>query len=183
MNFEQTTDRLILRILSADDAEKVLQFYKDNAAIFEQFEPLIGNDFYSLEHQKNLLTYEYQEILKLHMLRFWIFEKDNPDRIIGTVSFHNISPNIYSSAQLGYKMDQHFWRKSYCYEAIKAGIRIVSGDIGIRRYEALVLPDNTPSICLLKKLGFHKEGLLVDKVFLQNRWRDHYLYGYIVPKM
>lgn len=67
MNFEQTTDRLILRILSADDAEKVLQFYKDNAAIFEQFEPLIGNDFYSLEHQKNLLTYEYQEILKLHM--------------------------------------------------------------------------------------------------------------------
>lgn len=110
MNLEQTTDRLILRILSADDAEKVLQFYKDNAAIFEQFEPLIGNDFYSLEHQKNLLTYEYQEILKLHMLRFWIFEKDNPDRIIGTVSFHNISPNIYSSAQLGYKMDQHFWR-------------------------------------------------------------------------
>ena len=100
MNLEQTTDRLILRILSADDAEKVLQFYKDNAAIFEQFEPLIGNDFYSLEHQKNLLTYEYQEILKLHMLRFWIFEKDNPDRIIGTVSFHNISPNIYSSAQL-----------------------------------------------------------------------------------
>ena len=103
MNLEQTTDRLILRILSADDAEKVLQFYKDNAAIFEQFEPLVGNDFYSLEHQKNLLTYEYQEILKLHMLRFWIFEKDNPDRIIGTVSFHNISPNIYSSAQLGYK--------------------------------------------------------------------------------
>ena len=41
MNLEQTTDRLILRILSADDAEKVLQFYKDNAAIFEQFEPLI----------------------------------------------------------------------------------------------------------------------------------------------
>ena len=156
MNLEQTTDRLILRILSADDAEKVLQFYKDNAAIFEQFEPLIGNDFYSLEHQKNLLTYEYQEILKLHMLRFWIFEKDNPDRIIGTVSFHNISPNIYSTAQLGYKMDQHFWRKGYCYEAIKAGIRIVSGDIGIRRYEALVLPDNTPSICILKKLGFHK---------------------------
>ncbi len=39
MNLEQTTDRLILRILSADDAEKVLQFYKDNAAIFEQFEP------------------------------------------------------------------------------------------------------------------------------------------------
>ena len=45
MNLEQTTDRLILRILSADDAEKVLQFYKDNAAIFEQFEPLVGNDF------------------------------------------------------------------------------------------------------------------------------------------
>ena len=182
MKFEQTTDRLILRILPADYAHQVLQFYKNNAGIFEQYEPFIDENFYTLEHQKHILTYEYGEILKLHMLRFWIYEKEHPDEIIGTISFHDISPNIYASAQLGYKMDQYHMRKGYCYEAIATGMHLLSNDIGIRRYEALVLPDNTPSIRLLEKIGFRQEGLLKDKVFLQNKWRDHYLYGYIVPQ-
>ena len=78
-------------------------------------------------------------------------------------------------------MDQYHLRKGYCYEAIATGMHLLSNDIGIRRYEALVLPDNTPSIRLLEKIGFRQEGLLKDKVFLQNKWRDHYLYGYIVP--
>ena len=82
---------------------QVLQFYKNNAGIFEQYEPFIDENFYTLEHQKHILTYEYGEILKLHMLRFWIYEKEHPDEIIGTISFHDISPNIYASAQLGYK--------------------------------------------------------------------------------
>ena len=64
MIFEQETDRLILRILTADAAEQTLRFYQDNAAIFEKYEPIIGDNFYSLEHQQNLLAYEYQEMLK-----------------------------------------------------------------------------------------------------------------------
>ena len=179
MIFEQETDRLILRILTADAAEQTLRFYQDNAAIFEKYEPIIGDNFYSLEHQQNLLAYEYQEILKLHMIRFWLFEKGHPNQIIGTISFHNIAPNIFSSAQIGYKMDARYWRRGYCYEALSSGIRFVTHDIGIRRYEALVLPENVPSICLLEKLHFTREGLLRDKVYLQDQWRDHYLYALI----
>ena len=48
MKFEQTTDRLILRILPADYAHQVLQFYKNNAGIFEQYEPFIDENFYTL---------------------------------------------------------------------------------------------------------------------------------------
>ena len=70
MKFEQTTDHLILRILPADHAHQVLQFYKKQCWYFEQYEPFIDENFYTLEHQKHILTYEYGEILKLHMLRF-----------------------------------------------------------------------------------------------------------------
>lgn len=180
MIFEQETDRLLLRILTIDDAPKALAFYQDNAATFEQYEPLVGENFYSLTHQQNLLAYEYQEMLKLRMLRFWLFEKEHPEKIIGTISFHNISPDIYSSTQVGYKMDAHYLRHGYCYEALSYGISFVAREIGIRRFEALVLPDNTPSIRLLEKCNFHREGLLRDKVLLQGEWKDHYLYALIV---
>ncbi len=179
MNFEQETDRLVLRVLTSEDAKKSLDFYKKNARDFEKYEPILGDNFYSLSYQKNLLNYEYQEILKLHMLRFWIFEKEHPEKIIGTVSYHNITPNIYSSARLGYKIDRDFRRKGYAYEAISNTMKFVSKDIGIRRYEALVLPENEASIGLLTKLGFAREGLLKDKVYLNDQWRDHFLYAYI----
>ena len=72
MKFEQTTDRLILRILPADYAYQVLQFYKNNAGIFEQYEPFIDENFYTLEHQKHILTYEYGEILKRDIPKFML---------------------------------------------------------------------------------------------------------------
>ncbi len=180
MNFEQETTRLIMRVLTPDEADKALTFYKNNAPIFEKYEPIISDNFYSLEHQRHLLAHEFEETLKLHMVRFWLFKKEDPSTIIGTISFHGITPDIFASTQVGYKIDPKFWRQGYCYEALVCGIRLLSKEIGIRRFEALVLPTNTPSISLLEKLGFQQEGLLKDKVYLQEKWRDHYLYGLII---
>lgn len=179
MHLEQETPRLYMRVLTKEYAPQVLDFYKNNAEVFEQYEPIVGDDFYSLRHHEQLLQHEYNEIIKLRMLRFWLFEKNHPNKIIGTICFHNITPDIFSSASVGYKMDADFRRQGYCYEALASGLQLVSQEIGIRRFEALVLPENAPSICLLEKIGFCREGLLKDKVFLQNQWRDHYLYSFI----
>lgn len=182
MKLDLETSRLKLRILNSTDAPKTLAFYQKNAAVFEQYEPIIGDSFYSISHQEHLLAFEFEHMLQLNMLRFWIFEKEHPDTIIGTVSFHNITANVFSSTQVGYKMDCDYQRRGYCYEALTAAIHMISTDIGIRRYEALVLPENTPSICLLNKLGFKREGLLKEKIFLNHRWRDHYIYALILSE-
>lgn len=183
MYFEQETPRLFLRVLTPDSAPAVLEFYKRNASIFEKYEPIGGEAFYTTEHHKKVLEHEYQEILNLHMLRFWIFEKEHPDTIVGTVCFRNITPSSYASTLVGYKMDQRVWRKGYCYEALCCSIGLISREIGIHRFEALVLPENLPSIRLLEKLGFQREGILKNKVFLQGKWQDHYLYGLISQKV
>lgn len=62
-------------------------------------------------------------------------------------------------------MDQYHLRKGYCYEAIATGMHLLSNDIGIRRYEALVLPDNTPSIRLLEKSVFGRKVYSKTKYF------------------
>jgi len=108
MRFQITTNRLILKVLTPEFAPIVLDFYSRNSDIFEQYEPMLGENFYSLEHQKTLLSYEYKSALKLSNVRYFIFEKSNPNRVIGTLSYRNIVQPIYSSCTVGYKMDQEY---------------------------------------------------------------------------
>ncbi len=179
MKYEVNTDRLVLKILNSDFAPLVLDFYKRNKDIFERYEPVIGDDFYTLTHQQKVLDFEYKNILKLSMIRYWIFEKSNPNHIIGTVSYRNIMRPIYESCTIGYKMDRNFINKGYCSEAISATLPLITKELGIHRFEALILPDNNPSIHMVEKLGFKYEGLLRDKIIINGERLDHCMYSYL----
>lgn len=179
MKFEIETERLSLRVLSKQQAEKVLEFYCRNRDIFEKYEPVIGNDFYTISHQRKILDFEYQNIMKLSMLRYWIFEKNNPDQVIGTISFRNIVRPIYESCTVGYKMDRDYINRGYCTEALNATIPVLAHELGIHRFEALILPDNEPSIHMIEKLGFKYEGILRDKIIIGGERLDHCMFAYL----
>ncbi len=179
MKFEINTERLTLKVLGKESAPLVLDFYKKNKDVFEKYEPIFGNDFYTLEHQRKILDFEHNNILKLSMLRYWIFEKDNPKQIIGTLSYRNIVRPIYESCTLGYKMDVDFHNRGYCTEAITATIPLLAKELGIHRFEALILPDNAPSIHMLEKIGFKFEGVLHDKIIINGKRLDHCMYAYL----
>ncbi len=179
MKFEISTEHLTLRVITKQNADQVLDFYLRNREIFEKYEPVFGDDFYTIEHQRKILDFEYQNILKLSMLRYWIYEKDNPCQIIGTVSYRNIVKPIYESCTIGYKMDKDFINRGYCSEAIKNTIPLLAKEMGIHRFEALILPDNAPSIHMVEKLGFQKEGVLRDKIIIGGKRLDHCMYSYL----
>ncbi|MCR5196273.1 MAG: GNAT family N-acetyltransferase [Pseudobutyrivibrio sp.] len=179
MKFEVNTPNLTLKVLDKNSADLVLDFYNRNGKVFEKYEPLLGENFYTLAHQRKLLEFEQQNILKLFMIRYWIFEKDNPNRIIGTLSYRNIVRPIYESCIIGYKMDQEFTNRGYCSEAIKHTIPIITSEYGIHRIEALIMPDNAPSIHMVEKLGFKYEGLLHDKIVINGERLDHCMYAYL----
>lgn len=179
MKFVVNTERLTLKILGSESAAIILDFYARNKDIFEKYEPVIGDDFYSLNHQKKILEFEHKNILKMSMIRYWIFEKDNPNKVVGTVSYRNIVRPIYESCTIGYKMDRDFMNKGYCSEAIKATLPIISDELGIHRFEALILPDNNPSIHMVEKLGFKFEGVLRDKIIIGGERLDHCMYSYL----
>lgn len=179
MKFEVTTDRLVLKVLGSEAASMVLSFYQRNRDIFEKYEPIAGDDFYTISHQKKILEFEHKNILKLLMIRYWIFDKNNPTEIIGTVSYRNIVRPIYESCTIGYKMDRNHVNKGYCSEAIKATIPLIAKELGIHRFEALILPDNNPSIHMVEKLGFKYEGILRDKIIINGERLDHCMYAYL----
>ena len=179
MNTKYETDSMTLRICNRKDAPMVLDFYKRNLEDFAKYEPLSFPSATQLRFHEDVLQYEYDAFIKGQMMRFYLFEKNNPLRIIGTASYRNITGTYYSCCQLGYKMDAEYRRKGYMHEALELGNELMFREMSLHRIEAIVMPDNTPSMKLLEGLGFEQEGLLRDKIYLNGCWQDHYMYAKI----
>jgi ribosomal-protein-alanine N-acetyltransferase len=49
--------------------------------------------------------------------------------------------------------------------------------LGLRRIEAACLPSNTPSIRLLERTGFRREGYGREYLCINGTWQDHLLFA------
>lgn len=94
MLLQYETSRLILKVLKSDSAPLVVDFYNRDKELFEKYEIDRIGDFYSTRYQQKVLKYEYNMAVKSSMIRYYVFLKDNPSKIIGTVCLHNIAANF-----------------------------------------------------------------------------------------
>jgi ribosomal-protein-alanine N-acetyltransferase len=177
MNLEYTTNRLILRVLDASAAKEVLTFFDRNRDVFEPYEPLKPQNFYTLSYQRSMLHCETQLFSKLQLVRFWVFTKENPHQIIGTVSFQDFKKGAFQSCQTGYRFDAQFWNHGYAAEALSFCAQLMFRELSVHRIFAYVMPENAPSIRLLTKLHFQQEGLLRRCINICGEWTDHYYFS------
>jgi ribosomal-protein-alanine N-acetyltransferase len=56
-------------------------------------------------------------------------------------------------------------------------IRFCFQDLGLHRLQAFIHPDYAPSLKLIEKLGFRREGLLRENLRVSEEWRDDLLYA------
>lgn len=176
MNTEYATDRLKLMVCAPQSAGLVTDFYNRNFEEFSRFEPLSDRARTVSYHKKNL-DYEYNLFIRGSFVRFYIFEKNNPFTVIGTLSYREIRRDFYDSCIIGYKMDKTKRRLGYCKEAIQLGDKLMFTEFGLNRIEATVRPINKPSMRLLESIGYTNEGLLREKIKINGEFMDHYLYA------
>lgn len=181
MNFKYETERLYLKILnpSYENAREVLDFYNRNKEIFEEYEAARPANFYTINYQKSLLASEYNLAVQMKSIRFWIYEKQNPCHIVGTICFYNIIHSVYERCETGYKFDECYWHMGYAKEAMELGILLMFEELHLHRIEAYVMPKNSASLHLLQSLGFQWEGTCRKSIRIRNNWEDHLLYSII----
>jgi ribosomal-protein-alanine N-acetyltransferase len=108
--------------------------------------------------------------------RFWAVADAETDRCFGLVNYHD--GHIRSKRVcIGYIIDPARQRRGIATEAVSAMLDFCFGELGLHRAQAFIHPDNTASIALVEKLGFHREGLLRESLRVTDTWRDELLYA------
>ena len=128
-----------------------------------------------LPHADRAETKRYLRFLKRNSnikktLTYGVILKEE-DKLIGTCSITYIVEK--KIAQIGYSFNGKYHGKGYATEAVKALI----GAFEYQRVEAKVMPENTPSVKLLQRLGFKNEGLLKLGAACKNRLVDIYIFS------
>ena len=78
----------------------------------------------------------------------------------------------WRSCLTGYELARHAQGRGYMTEALRAVYAWAFDVMGVDRIEAQVHPLNTPSLALLKRLGFVEEGLLREAGYWLGQRRD-----------
>lgn len=179
MQFTYETERLRIQILNGTYAAESLRFYEEDRELFERYEPARPHNFYTESYHRYLMNFEYNQIVKGQMMRYWFFPKQEPGKIIGTVSLRNIMHGSYQKCEIGYKLSSAYQGKGIAREGIARIIQIAFTELDLHRIEACCMPGNEPSINLLESLNFTLEGRLRKYALIQGQYEDHLLFSLI----
>jgi len=169
------TERLVLRVIDGTFVQLVLDYFNRNREHLREFDPLRSENFYTVENRKKAIEQELVDIANGEQLRLWIFEKSdvNFEKIVGTICFSNIIRGFFLSCYVGYSIDFEERNKEYITESLKKGVEIMFDEYKLHRIEATVMPQNIPSLQVLKKVNFKNEGLSKKYQKINGKWENH----------
>ncbi len=173
------SERLIIRPSDVSMAEALADYYTRNRAFFVQYEPTFLDIFYTADYQRKSLENEMKNMENSASLYYYFYLKEDPDTIIGTISFSRLRKEPYRSTIFGYNLDEKMQGHGYCTEACKACIDHVLNNYNVHRIDARAMVTNEKSQKVLERLGFMKEGTERQSIRIGGKFRDHYTYGFI----
>lgn len=148
------TERLILRALSPDDAEFILELLNDPSYIHN-----IGDrKVHTVEGAKTYIKKGPMASYDDHGFGLRLVELKETHEPIGICGL--IKRDTLDNVDIGYAFLPRFWSKGYATEsalAIKAFARDV---IGLKRIVGITDPENTGSIHVLEKLSMKFEKMI-----------------------
>ena len=95
------------------------------------------------------------------------------DALLGRIEITRIARGNFQSAYLGYSILPAHRGRGYMTEALQLALRYAFRTLRLHRVEANVEPGNDPSIALVRRAGFTREGFSRRYLKHGGRWRDH----------
>jgi [ribosomal protein S5]-alanine N-acetyltransferase len=127
-----------------------------------------------------LIDIFHKNLIEKRGIRWGIVIKEN-QKFIGTVGLNGLQLNN-KRAEIGYEIHPSYWRKGYTTEAIGEVLRFSFEKLNLYRLGAVVYPENVPSLNLLNKLGFTKEGLLRGYINQNDQFHDTIVLSLLKPE-
>lgn len=171
-----TTERLILRRLTQEDAPEIFYFRSDPVILqylgreparnIEEVKPFIDTINANIDTNESIL--------------WGITLKESPAKLIGTICFWQLQKENYRS-EIGYLLDPLHWKKGIMKEAINTVLEYGFSVMGLHSVEARLTPLNTASAAVLEATGFVREGYFKEDFFYKGKFEDTAVYSKLKP--
>ena len=177
--FEITGQKVILRPPQYSDWKAWADERKKNKLYLQPWEPLWSitelerNSFVKRVRMFERLSHNDQAY------SFLIFTSDNED-FIGEVNISNVQRGIIQSCTIGYWIAKDCEGKGMMSESLELVKEFIFNELKLHRIEAACLPHNMPSLKVLLKNGFIKEGTARKLLKINDKWQDHTVLSFIL---
>ncbi len=101
--------------------------------------------------------------------------------IVGVVDLDEIVWGSFRSAYVGFHGMAEFAHRGLMTEAVILAAAHAWHELGLHRLEANVQPANAASLALVRRAGFHYEGLSPRYLRIDGAWRDHERWACLAP--
>jgi ribosomal-protein-alanine N-acetyltransferase len=179
VNFEPfpvlTTDRLVLRQITAADANEIFEMRSDENVMKYICRPRpkdVDEVFPFIETIRGRIA--ANEGIG------WAITLKDEDKVIGHISLHVIIKEHYR-AEVGYMLSPAHQRKGITAEALKAVLDYGFNTLGLHSIMAIASPHNTASRTLLEKTGFTQEAHFKEDFFWKGKFLDSVVYSLLTP--
>jgi ribosomal-protein-alanine N-acetyltransferase len=168
------TDRLSLRSWVVEDAHGVHEAYGDAEAMRFWDQPTSPDLAETERRIRRSLSVDAQ----WHAT--WAIRTRADGQFVGMVNYHARQPWNRRLA-LGWILVPRFQGLGLMREAVAAVLPHCFDTLDMHRIEAEIEPENTRSAKLAERLGFRREGLLRDRLFVAGEPRSVQMYGLLRP--
>jgi ribosomal-protein-alanine N-acetyltransferase len=176
------TARLVLRLGRPGMEGAMIEFLSCNfAGHLDRWSPPVGRGFFTEAFWREKLRLGVEEYHHDRALRF-VMQLRGPAReipldapIVGTCNYSNIVRGPFQACHLGYQIALAQQGQGLMHEALSAANAYMFGERRLHRIMANYRPENHRSARLLERLGFRREGIAGDYLFIDGAWRDHVL--------
>jgi ribosomal-protein-alanine N-acetyltransferase len=185
---ELHTERLVVRLARPGMEEAMAQFLGTNfAGHLDRWSPPAGRGFFTASFWREKLRLAVEEFHADRAVRFVLQPRQErepaPDApIIGTCNYSNIVRGPFQACHLGYQIGLAHQGRGMMAEALRATNAFMFDERRLHRIMANYRPENYRSARLLQRLGFRREGIAADYLFIDGAWRDHVLTSLANPR-
>ena len=144
----------------------------------EPWEPTWPDDDLTNAAFRRRLRRQEEDMARDEAYPLFIFDQTS-DELLGGITLGGIRRGVSQTGTLGYWMGAPHAGKGRMTRAVAAMAEFGFSRLRLHRIEAACIPDNAPSIALLQRNGFRREGYARGYLKIDGAWRDHVLFALV----
>jgi len=170
------SERTVLRPLEERDLDALFAIFSDPEVTRYWSEPAWRDPGRAAEYLAEIRAHFAERSLFQ-----WGVARRADDRVVGTATLFQIDP-VHRRGEIGFALARSAWGEGLMSATLRALFDFAFGELGLHRLEADVDPRNEPSLRLLERLGFRREGLLRERYHVAGEVQDSVMLGLLAPE-